>query len=189
MPLASTLQDSYYKSSFLRHLPVFAFGIFACRLFEQFIEHKPLSRTVGSALLLGSFYGYHALLRGTLGQVFTDPYYWRAVIYGLALLGLAFHPTVVVVNRVTSYLGRISYSLYLFHPSVILFMFPLYRWIEAQSLPATLSFGVCAALTLTTVTGISALTYRYVEEPGLRLSRRVVARLTAGANPRIPVPL
>ena len=48
-------------------------------------------------------------------------------------------PWKLVVNRATRYLGKISYSLYLNHPTVALLLTPAYRWLYGHTPYATVS--------------------------------------------------
>ncbi len=70
--------------------------------------------------------------------------------------------------RPLTYLGTISYSVYLTHAGVI------------HALPAVprpvLPIGVWAATTL----AVSAVTYRFVELPAQKLGRRLARRAVAG---------
>ena len=129
-------------------------------------------------MLLGAACLYACLLRGALGPgPFTDAYYWQAVIYCAVVLGLAIHPSRIIVNRLTLFMGKVSYSLYLLHPFVVLPMIPIYRAIEAKGWPSTIGFGLCAALTLGTTVALAAVIYALIEAPGMRLGKRLTARL------------
>ena len=170
--------DLQVQFGLLRHLPVFAFGILAWRAYDRFIARRTPPLSVGVALLLGAACLYACLLRGALGPgPFTDAYYWQAVIYCAVVLGAAIHPSRIIVNRLTLFMGKVSYSLYLLHPFVVLPMIPIYRAIEAKGWPSTIGFGLCAALTLGTTVALAAVIYALIEAPGMRLGKRLTARL------------
>ena len=114
------------------------------------------------------------MIHGMLGR---DPYYWQTVVYGAIVLGLAIYPTRLVVNRVTLYFGRISYSFYLLHPTIVFALIPFYRRVDAQGWLPTASFGICAAVTVTAVTALASVTYKVVEEPGIRIGKRLTVWL------------
>lgn len=59
------------------------------------------------------------------------------------------------------FLGKVSYSIYLLHPVIML------------SLPATLPGPVFVAATVVITVGVSALTFFLIEEPCLRLGKRL----------------
>ncbi len=74
------------------------------------------------------------------------------------------------------YLGAISYSVYLVHP-VVLEVVPLVGGRGEGSRWSNLLIGVALSV------AISAVTYRLVEQPGIRLGRRVAALVGAPRQP------
>ena len=59
-------------------------------------------------------------------------------------------------------------------------MFPVYRRIYGAGFPLTVSFLACYAVTLTVVISLAAITYRWIEKPGMRAGKRLIDRLAAG---------
>jgi peptidoglycan/LPS O-acetylase OafA/YrhL len=179
---ANGAKNTYYTFSILRHLPIFTFGLLAYRLFANHVNNKPPSRAIGLLLIMVAIYGFVSFSGGKLTDVFfVDSYYWQAVIYSCLLLGVAIYPLPLLVNTATVYLGQISYSVYLLHPLVVLALRPLYTFIYSlpSSLPITVKFLACAATTLTVVIAIASVTYRLIEEPGMRLGKRLLAWLSS----------
>ncbi len=183
LPLSAAAAASFFNFSFFRHLPVFIFGMLCWLVFDRFIDGREHRAGLGAALILGSLWAYHAMLHGALKFWFPEGYYWQAVIYSALLLGLGISPSWVFVNHLTRFAGKISYSIYLLHPSTILFLFPVYRWIYSVGLPVTVSFLLCYALTLAIVISLASITYRWIEKPGMRAGKRLIARLSAGYSP------
>ena len=73
-------------------------------------------------------------------------------------------------NPVTRYFENISYSLYIYHGAIaglVLFLLPM------PELPFTLSYGLAIAVACF----VSWLSFRFIERPAQRLSRRIVSRL------------
>jgi len=80
-----------------------------------------------------------------------------------------------VETRLTDWLGRISYSIYLFHMPVY---YPLLWWLahQAQDSPWRNQHVIVYVLASTLATlAVAALIYRFVERPGIRLGRRCAA--------------
>jgi len=98
-------------------------------------------------------------------------------VFACMFMGLALSPWRLVVNRATRFLGKISYSVYLVHTTVIFFLAPVYHWIYRHAPSLTACFLASLALTLLLVLPLSWLTYRFVEEPGIRLGKRISRRL------------
>ncbi|MCY1139503.1 acyltransferase [Actinoplanes sp. Pm04-4] len=79
-----------------------------------------------------------------------------------------------------TWLGRISYSLYLLHV-VVLFMIPrLVPDLGTQGLPTRVAAGVAYVIIVLT---LAAIGYRIVEQPGQALGRRLAARIDASHLP------
>lgn len=172
-PSEPATRDMFVSFSFPHYLPVFGCGAIAYHLLmpNGQLAQKPWEfgvalSTLAIAILL-------ALLSGWLPSIFGEPFYWEAVAFMLLLLGLGWAPVKPVVNTFTRYLGRISYSLYLNHPSVILLICPIFPWFYRQGLGNTVSFFACLSLTLASAIGLSELTYRFVELPGMQLGKKV----------------
>jgi peptidoglycan/LPS O-acetylase OafA/YrhL len=98
-----------------------------------------------------------------------------AYALGLALFvaGVSF---VRIENALTDWLGRISYSIYLFHPIVFL---PLLWWLAHQPVGTgwrTQHLGVYLLVNITITAVLSSLVYRLVEAPAIRLGKRCADR-------------
>ncbi|HEV2645359.1 MAG TPA: acyltransferase [Acidobacteriaceae bacterium] len=98
------------------------------------------------------------------------------------LLAVALHEPTLLVNRFTRFLGRISYSVYLSHGYVMILIEWIHRrWFEGifhGRLHNTVG-GVAVSLILLLALSIpvSMLLWRIVEQPGIRLGRRIIAAL------------
>ena len=93
-----------------------------------------------------------------------------AIGFAIFMLGTR---AVRIETRVSDWLGRISYSIYLFH--VIVFT-AIEWWLLKQpagSTWRTQHLGVYAAVGLAAVLVIASLSYRLVERPGIRLGHRL----------------
>ena len=100
-----------------------------------------------------------------------------ALPWTLLVLGLAINPVKLIVNAVTRFYGRISYSVYLNHPIVILLLKPIYvriyQYVPGHLLALLTSFAVTFAV----LTPWSYLTYRLIEKPGIRFGSRLIKSL------------
>jgi peptidoglycan/LPS O-acetylase OafA/YrhL len=88
-----------------------------------------------------------------------------------------------IETRVTDWLGRISYSIYLFH--VILFT-AIEWWLLRQPLGSvwrTQPFALYVAVGLVIVLAAATLTYTLVEKPGIWLGHRLASRWERRAKP------
>ncbi|MFM7661568.1 MAG: acyltransferase family protein, partial [Bacteroidota bacterium] len=79
----------------------------------------------------------------------------------------------ILVNKLTCFLGKISYSMYLTHFPVLFLMWKLNLLdiINKQILNFGLRYFILIAITA----GISYLTYKFIELPGITLGKKVIA--------------
>jgi peptidoglycan/LPS O-acetylase OafA/YrhL len=120
-----------------------------------------------------------AYLQFWLPTIFGDHYYGQGVIFSCIIIGLALSPWTLLVNAMTRYLGKISYSIYLIHTTVVFLLTPVYQRLYQQSPSVTVAFLACLFLTLAIVVPISSITYRLIERPGILFGRRIAATLQA----------
>ena len=176
-PFGDTVNRSFYNCSFLRHFPTFLLGMGAWLLFGRFIRDRAVPPAIGAVLIFGSLWADYAYMHGALNILFPDPYYWEAIIFASLLLGLAILPTPLIVNRLTLFCGRISYSLYLLHPTIMFACAPLYRTIDRWHCSLTLRYTACLAISLACIIPLASLSYRLIERPGMRLGNRLIGSL------------
>jgi peptidoglycan/LPS O-acetylase OafA/YrhL len=184
--LPAAWEASMLQWSVLKHMPIFAMGIVVYHVFMR-MDAATLDgggyRSTGNALLWGGAFAYAALLQGWLPDVFGNGYYWQGIVYGLLFIGLAMAPWRAIVNRATRFLGKVSYSIYLNHPTCVYLLVPVYRRIYAHSPSLTLSFLGCVAVTFAVLLPLSWLTYRFIEAPGIEWGKKVMKRFNARRTP------
>ncbi|MFD2111946.1 acyltransferase family protein [Thiorhodococcus fuscus] len=166
----------------LSNLPNFMLGVLAYRIyFDHLVRLDPkMQRQVGAALIAAFVFLYTALLSGRLDGMLWDQLIWQGVCYSLLVLGLGLRPLSLLVNRQTVRLGKVSYSLYLLHPTIVFALAPVYYWLY-QVLPnKTLAYGSSFIITASAVTALSLLTYRMVERRGIAWGEIVIGRWTKG---------
>ncbi|UQY44882.1 acyltransferase family protein [Mixta hanseatica] len=85
-------------------------------------------------------------------------------------------PRAILTHRISTWLGDVSYSVYLVHllivvPAIAL----LLRDYNMDALSAPLRFAIICGICLPLTYGIATLLYRFVEKPGIQLGKRVPA--------------
>ncbi|MFC5742709.1 acyltransferase family protein [Dyella tabacisoli] len=163
----------------LRHLPVFTLGIVGYYLYRQG-EMKPVMFARSAGLYFLVIWAVLFLALPFILTFVAISATWSWILYGFAylalLLGMAKYPVGLVVNRTTAYLGKVSYSLYLAHPVVIAILVPTFHAIQRGVPDTTVSYLMCAALTLMISLPIAHLTHRYIEVPGIAIGQRIAER-------------
>lgn len=173
IPSEPKSRELFMQWSFVKFLPVFGCGAIAFHLLLDNGCVIDRSRDTGVLLIVGAVTLWTALVRGWLPNIFGNPYYWQGPIFLMLLLGVGWAPVRMIVNRFSTYLGRISYSVYLCHPTLVLLLSPVYAWIYRHAGNLTVSFLACLAITLIVVISVAELTYRFVEDPGIKIGKAV----------------
>ncbi len=160
--------SAFWYRTILAQLGCFAFGILLYQLLK------------GTSANLSPRYWQIAGVAG-LGAALVVPSEWRVGhlcasggFMGLAV-ALSAEPSAVVVNRFLQWVGRISYSVYLFHFLVlaVLAAYPLPIPFGSRSLLFLCVFVLATVGTLP----IAALSHQVLEKPFITLGHRLVARL------------
>ena len=188
---AKELNPHFSYHGFLTYLPCFAFGILFYHLFI-FLRQ----RTATSAHYVRVLWAWTLVTAGAGLLVFIilcSPlylYFWKfglrviwdalwSIPFGLICVGLALHPIGLLSNRVTSYLGKISFSLYLTHPTIVYYLGKLGMYVaiyQAVVFSKLIAFFASLAVTMLIVAGVSSLTYRLIEAPGMQLGKKLLNR-------------
>jgi peptidoglycan/LPS O-acetylase OafA/YrhL len=174
--LSSHLKAEYLSTTFVKALPVFVLGIatfafYGSRMFTRRWPKWAGSTLVAVALLLHVLFSYAGAYSGNVGA------YWSAPAWALLLLGLIKDPTRVLVNAVTRFYGKISYSLYLDHPIFVVLLMPFYARIYGYVSEPLLAFCLCCVTTLALLTPSAYVTYLLIEQPGIGFGRRLIKLL------------
>ena len=166
---------AYYQWSILRHFPIFTGGIVLFYAIEKIQNIDLRFRNLLGWTLCLSFiptYKYLDMISAIPGMA----YYAQLIPFGLLLTGLSITPLPVLVSYPAALLGKMSYSVYLLHPLVIIKTMHVYPKIYALDLGVTVSFALCACLTLSVLLPLAYISYVYIEKPGIDLGKWLVRR-------------
>jgi peptidoglycan/LPS O-acetylase OafA/YrhL len=176
---------SFVYHNFVVNFPYFLWGVLSFHV-QQLIVSKigqGAHRYLCWALLFGSFWGLHYLYGNTALFMFFTLSGLRtawdtlwSIPFSVICLAMALHPSRIISNSVTQYLGKISFSLYLVHPTVLYALGTqgFYVWVYSffpHSLTA--GYAASAAISLAIITAISSVTYRFIEVPGMNWGKRM----------------
>jgi peptidoglycan/LPS O-acetylase OafA/YrhL len=180
----------YHAINPVLYLPCFIWGpIILCATKIKRVEGRAFALLAAAAALA------FMVMLGWLAQIKDDVFgrepplqYWvRVQLITLAFLPVIFvsacAPSVLIVNKVTVYLGRISYSLYLLHPIIIYFLGTRLLEVDLPGMAEpNLRFLVLAGILLAFTIVCAELSYRMIEMPGIALGRRLLGALNARGN-------
>jgi peptidoglycan/LPS O-acetylase OafA/YrhL len=180
----------YFVNWFPVHFPIFAFGIAGYFLWKGFCNQVRYSdvRSVSLVLLTAS-----ALLVLACIPIRDANLYANSIALMIFVMSCALHPWKLIVNPFTVYLGKISFSIYLLHFFVVLLGERLLHLFLLRQ-PALEHHAVLTPFFFLFSVGLSiplcALSWRYIEQPGIRFGRRwITARELHAAIPMSTVDL
>jgi peptidoglycan/LPS O-acetylase OafA/YrhL len=160
-------------------LPVFLFGIVAYFTWKEFIAPNSLS-VAARKNLSSMFLMLAAVLYCGFLAVDNKLLYPSSLPYLILLMALSVYPWPLFVNRATRLLGKISFSIYLLHFVVFL---TIQRWVIGETATHHLlaNHAVrwlgCFFVTLFFTVPAAFVTWRWIEEPGIRAGRHIIAQL------------
>lgn len=171
-------------------LPFFALGIVLYFLLREQISNQLTSKSslrnqlkqTMTPLILGSLSlaVFSSISKTQLGML--------GFLYGIALLGLAVflsqHLVFLIVNRFWCYLGKISYSAYLTHLIVLYIAknFLQKALLLNLNFPPIVNFILLLVFLLAGTIAVSSITYKFIELPGLKLGRTLIAKIESKAT-------
>lgn len=173
--LDETSANTYVAFSLATSLPAFGFGILAFRIqaFPASLERiKPWRIPL---LVMGGLTWFILVFQQTTWSVRA---FFQPLAYTSILLGIHISPPKWLSSSVMRFLGKISYSLYLNHPYLVYSLAPLFVIYNGWFNPGSgISFGISALTVGSLLVLISYGTWRWIEEPGNRLGRRILAKI------------
>jgi len=168
-------------------LAVFCLGFVFYHLFKRTLKvtDPRTRRTDGRRYLLAALCAMAIWVK--VNYLFVPAHF----LYGLAFVSLAYslalHPTRWLVNPLSTYFGKISYSMYLVHEMILSMlseMFPAF----GATWPKDIAFGTGFLLTVALSAGVGTLTFKGVEIPGQRLGRRCTIWLDSISRDSLRLP-
>ncbi|MGH8559140.1 MAG: acyltransferase family protein [Methylococcales bacterium] len=177
------LVPNFIFLNFFGQLPVFAIGISA---YFAFSNIGLLKRVVsfGSLLFIVSLVLLMLLPSSSIITRLLGNYVTIGAAFALFAITLGVFPIKVLVNRVVTHVGKISFSMYLSHFAVLHFFskFGISTLFEKGDTSSILHFLCIVAVTAV----ISYILYITIERQGILLGKRVIDRLEQSATPDAP---
>ena len=117
---------------------------------------------------------------------FTDnKLYCSSFLFVPLVLGLSIYPWPIIVNRTTEFIGRISFSVYLLHFFALILLVKLKNHFVSSSLANkrvdnhVVGLVTFVILTMSLTLPVAALTWKFIEVPGMAFGRLAIKRLMA----------
>jgi peptidoglycan/LPS O-acetylase OafA/YrhL len=170
--------------SFASNVCFFAMGMYAFRLARQADKASLMMRWFlpgFTVVLLGSL--MCAETEGPLRLLKNESILWGVGFTALCVWQST-RPSRWSANRFFEYLGERSYSIYLLHPVVLIFLKS-----PIQAVNSTLAtqlgayaYFICAALILIPLIALAEVTYRLIEVPGIEYGKKINRRIRERAR-------
>ena len=186
-PSGEKISSYLLTKSLLGRLPAFLLGMLAAWIFLKARALPIFSanwvRVLGALAVLLALYVNGVVLRHTvlLGEWQSESnwhehHIYEAILWSVVLLVLVLtRPLLyrVIANSVLAVVGKLSYSLYLWHVPILFYViYPTKERIGVGFSESVLAYLLTfAALLLSLIA--SLLTYRFIELPGLNVKRRL----------------
>jgi len=169
---------SYAYMNIITHLPAFLSGVLAFLIWRR----TGFARSVkwGAFLLMLTVVGiltvvyvpatYKVLMLAS--GVRLDVYIW-SILFMMLILSMCFWPNRLLANRVTNLMGQISFSLYLWHPLIIVMLVSSYGKIALALGTGLWGFLACLSLTISILSIVAYISFRIIEIPGMKYGKRL----------------
>lgn len=166
-------------------IPVFGIGFvlyFILKKLDRPVESLSQGMKVAFGLALLAGFSFMLLIAFTPAPSFLadtlhiPEYLLAAPAFVPLVVGLRIFPTRLLINRATTFLGNISYSLYLMHTACLHYVLMLLGPSNPVDPAPWATFGLVFAATFTTSVVVSFGTFKLIEEPGQRLGKSLLAR-------------
>lgn len=171
LPIEPDLLQRFRWLSVFNHAPTFLLGMLAYDLYRLLAPTRH-ARALGLVAALATV----VLFADALGDRPLLGRFGVTLGWGLLLLSASLVPW-FFVNRATAFVGRISYSIYLWHGPIIMAMGGTFAAIFGLGMPEIASLGLCLAAALAVVLPLAWFSYICIETPGNRLASWLVRRL------------
>lgn len=163
---------NYAHLNILSQLPYFLFGVFLYSLYERgYLISFPQKFNIFLGLFFAATYLYflHGPVLSQLNVL------WTCIIYG-SLFVFGFKSSLLKKSYALRQLGKVSYSVYLFHPLVIFLFFTKYPTIYSR-LPKDLAYLCSLGLVLTVLFPLAYASWKWIETPGQNMGKRIITKI------------
>ncbi|WP_454876728.1 acyltransferase family protein [Pseudomonas farris] len=174
--LGASYPAGYAYMSFMGSIGVFFFGVFGFFLYSV-LKGREHVRVIGYILLFLALLLTWGVVEKeqTLVSIIGNRSNLWALVFVMLVVSQCLAPVFAITNPLFSYLGRLSFGLYLCHPPLVYVLKPVYGYFY-QYLGDGFAFVCSATVTLLILVPIAKLMNILIEEPGIRLGEKLISR-------------
>jgi len=172
LPIDSKVLARYGALTIFRHLPAFMLGMVALDV-HRVLERRPDRLGYAAIFAAGAVVLFWSVTKGK--PILAEQ--TQTAAWGCALLATTLFRW-PWVNRFTAFLGRISYSIYLWHGPILVTAIagPLAR-LQTLGLRPSLAYALSLVLAFAIIIPVSWVSYRVIERPGIWVGDRLIERV------------
>ena len=162
------------------HLPFFMGGVAAFRVWQAMRFARLPSQ--GWGLLVAS--GLLALMLASSDHILSllsrfglERSVW-AIVFGMLVLSACYARNPILESGPLRNLGKLSFSLYLLHPMIMIILIKLDfpKYVVQLTDTTMVNFLIASVISIGLVWMFSTLSFRFVEAPGIELGKRFAQR-------------
>lgn len=167
------LVNSFSYLWFFSQAPVFGMGIIAYHIFKRYQACN--DRRFGLFLLFLSLFLFISIHSARTTKDLIPQHLLYGIAFCVFALSLHLYPTRLFVNPITRWIGKISFSIYLTHILIIRIM-PDFITDNIIHI-GNPGFIIAFVILLTFSVGVSSITYRIIETPGIRFGKYLIQNI------------
>ncbi len=172
---------SYAYMGIPTHMPTFLSGVMAFLIWKKtgFLKNALLGINLfflGMASIFAIVYipeTYQLMIK--VKGIRLDLYSWN-VTFVLLILSTCFWSNPIFTNRIASKLGESSFSLYLWHPLIIILLLDVYKRIGLTLGSGLGNFIACTSVTIGVVSSVAYVSLKVIEKPCISYGKKISNR-------------
>lgn len=166
---------SYFSNFwFFAQLPIFTLGILLYHLVKYFPDQN---KEIATPIFLLSAFLFAAFIKIEVFSNLLSQQFLFGTAFFLFAISLHFHPHKLLVNKLTTWIGKLSFSIYLVHFLVLKIVGSFIA--DRYTLQGNSGFFAAFLLVATVSAGVSFITYKMIELPGIELGKKIIKNISS----------
>ena len=166
---------SYFSNFwFFAQIPIFTLGILLYHILSYF---PAPNKDIATPLILLSAFLFTAFIKVEVFANLLSQQFLFGAAFFLFALSLHFHPHKLLVNKLTTWIGKLSFSIYLVHFLVLKVVGGFVA--DRYTLQGNSGFFVAFLLVTSVSVAVSFITYKMIELPGIELGKKIIKNISS----------
>lgn len=166
---------SYFSNFwFFAQLPIFTLGVLLYHLVKYFPDQN---KGLAAPLIFLSVFLFTSFLKVEVYLGLLSQQFLFGTAFFLFALSLHFNPHKLFVNKLTTWIGKLSFSIYLVHFLVLKVVGGFVA--DRYTLQGNSGFFVAFLLVTSVSVAVSFITYKMIELPGIELGKKIIKNISS----------